>query len=233
MIEEMVLATVYRGLRNGGAAAEATCHRIDKENTEVFSPASSPWRWSLVRPMGHRLRVRPLRGPDVDRELRGAGTPVNPYQFKGGLHDRTTNWVKFGHRWYSVEWGRFSQQDTLDAPLDPANANRYAFAANDPINLSDPTGRELTKCDVFGNAIGFGLGTLGGGILRGVFGATTKARELGRQAAVQGGGMSFVDRTTENCESYAGQYNPAPLTPDSSGYIVNPSNGSRFNPGAM
>lgn len=65
---------------------------------------------------------------------------MNPYQFKGGLHDRTTNWVKFGHRWYSVEWGRFSQQDTLDAPLDPANANRYAFAANDPINNADPLG---------------------------------------------------------------------------------------------
>ncbi|MGQ1797374.1 RHS repeat-associated core domain-containing protein [Kocuria oceani] len=82
----------------------------------------------------------PYGVPTLTEDSGGWGTPVNPYQFKGGLHDRTTNWVKFGHRWYSVEWGRFSQQDTLDAPLDPANANRYAFAANDPINNADPLG---------------------------------------------------------------------------------------------
>ena len=83
----------------------------------------------------------PYGVPTLTEDSGGAGTPVNPYQFKGGLHDRTTNWVKFGHRWYSVGTGRFSQQDTLDAPLDPGNANRYAFAANDPINNADPTGR--------------------------------------------------------------------------------------------
>jgi len=76
----------------------------------------------------------------------GQGTPYNPYQFKTGIHDRTTNWVKFGHRWYSTEWGRFTQMDTLDAPLNRANANRYAFAANDPINNADPTGLQDWEC---------------------------------------------------------------------------------------
>jgi RHS repeat-associated protein len=87
----------------------------------------------------------PYGVPTLTEDSGGYGTVMNPYQFKGGLHDRNTNWVKFGHRWYSVEWGRFSQQDTLDAPLDPGNANRYAFAANDPINHADPLGLAYAK----------------------------------------------------------------------------------------
>lgn len=98
---------------------------------------------ALITNMGYTATAYdydPYGVPTLTKDSGGWGTPVNPYQFKGGLHDRTTNWVKFGHRWYSTEWGRFSQQDTLDAPLDPGNANRYAFAANDPINNADPLG---------------------------------------------------------------------------------------------
>ena len=36
--------------------------------------------------------------------------------------------------------GGWIERDTLDAPLDPNNANRYAYSGNDPVNLSDPTG---------------------------------------------------------------------------------------------
>ncbi|WP_307204460.1 DNRLRE domain-containing protein [Nocardioides zeae] len=66
----------------------------------------------------------------------------NPYTFSGnGVRDRTTNWVHYGERYYSTRTGTFTQQDTLDAPLDPNNANRYAYAGGDPINNTDPTGR--------------------------------------------------------------------------------------------
>lgn len=34
-----------------------------------------------------------------------------------------------------------TQQDTLDVPLNPENANRYGFAGGDPVKNSDPTGR--------------------------------------------------------------------------------------------
>ncbi|WP_374010551.1 RHS repeat domain-containing protein [Leifsonia sp. LS-T14] len=71
----------------------------------------------------------------------GGGTNQNPYLFKGGLQDRATGLVKFGLRWYNPTTGTWTQQDTLDAPLDPANANRYAFVGSDPINGNDPTGR--------------------------------------------------------------------------------------------
>jgi RHS repeat-associated protein len=70
----------------------------------------------------------------------GNGYSQNPYLFKAGIQDRATGFVKFGLRWYDPTTGRWTQQDTLDAPLDPANANRYAFAGGDPINGVDPSG---------------------------------------------------------------------------------------------
>lgn len=88
----------------------------------------------------------------------GGGAQQNPYLFKGGIQDRTTGWVHFGARWYDPATGRFTQQDTLDAPLDPANANRYAYAGDDPLNNLDPAG-SLTQSQQCGFAFLF-IGTL-------------------------------------------------------------------------
>lgn len=41
---------------------------------------------------------------------------------------------------YNTTLGRWTQQDTLDVPLDPVNANRYAYVGSDPINNFDPLG---------------------------------------------------------------------------------------------
>lgn len=67
----------------------------------------------------------------------------NPFGFKAGLRSSSTDngLTKFGYRWQSSVTGGWAQRDTLDAPLDPTNANRYAFAGTDPINNSDPAGR--------------------------------------------------------------------------------------------
>lgn len=46
----------------------------------------------------------------------------------------------FGVRFYDPNQGVWTQQDSLDAPLDPVNANRYAYAGGDPVNNFDPTG---------------------------------------------------------------------------------------------
>jgi RHS repeat-associated protein len=82
----------------------------------------------------------PYGTPTLTVDSGGNGTVQNPYTFKNGVQERTTGWIRYGARWYDPSTGRFTQQDTLDAPLDPHNANRYAYAADDPINLSDPTG---------------------------------------------------------------------------------------------
>ncbi|MDB6427455.1 hypothetical protein [Curtobacterium sp. 20TX0008] len=50
----------------------------------------------------------------------------NPYGFKAGLRSSSTDngLTKFGYRWQSSVTGGWLERDTLDAPLDPANANR-------------------------------------------------------------------------------------------------------------
>jgi RHS repeat-associated protein len=92
----------------------------------------------------------------------GNGYTQNPYLFKAGIQDRATGMVKFGQRWYSPTTGAWTQQDTLDTPLDPINANRYAFAGGDPINGSDPTGNDDTQDYINGcgaGALGAVIGT--------------------------------------------------------------------------
>jgi len=68
------------------------------------------------------------------------GTTQNPYSFHAGLQDRATGYIKFGARWYDPATGTWTQQDTYNAPLSPGNANRYLYAAGDPINVTDPLG---------------------------------------------------------------------------------------------
>ncbi|PZF61821.1 hypothetical protein DEI81_10535 [Curtobacterium sp. MCBD17_013] len=94
-----------------------------------------------------------------------AGAPEvyeNPYTFKGGITDDTTGLTKFGARWYDDYYGTWTQEDTLDQPLDPSNANRYAYAGDDPINGTDPTGAAgipMSGCTA--SLLGLGFGAIG------------------------------------------------------------------------
>jgi len=36
--------------------------------------------------------------------------------------------------------GTWTQQDPINAPLNPYNANRYEYAADNPVNYTDPAG---------------------------------------------------------------------------------------------
>lgn len=85
----------------------------------------------------------------------------NPYTFGEGIRDRATNEVKFGRRFYNPTTGNWTQQDALNAPLDPHNANRYEYAGDNPINNTDPTGRDFLS---LGININIGPVSIGGGI---------------------------------------------------------------------
>ena len=92
----------------------------------------------------------------------GNGAGQNPYAFHAGIKDPGSGLVKFGLRWYNPITGTWTQQDTLDNPLDPANANRYAYAGDDPINGSDPSGNlsKAAQCSIAVAAIGLIIGVL-------------------------------------------------------------------------
>jgi RHS repeat-associated protein len=71
----------------------------------------------------------------------------NPIRFAGGVQDTEgTDFVKFGQRWYNPAQGRFTQQDNLAVIGDPASGNRYAYAACNPVNYTDPTGQLPESC---------------------------------------------------------------------------------------
>lgn len=65
----------------------------------------------------------------------------DPFRYRFGLVDRGgTGRYLFGVRFYDPSQGVWTQQDSLDAPFDPVNANRYAYAGADPVNNFDPSG---------------------------------------------------------------------------------------------
>jgi RHS repeat-associated protein len=85
----------------------------------------------------------PYGGATTTQNSGGTGYVQNPYTYGGGLQDRSTGLIKFGQRWYDPSTGSWVQQDALNAPLDPSNANRYSYAGGNPINFVDPTGEGI------------------------------------------------------------------------------------------
>jgi len=70
----------------------------------------------------------------------------NPFVFHDGVQDRATGNIKFGQRFYNPTTGTWTQQDPINAPLDPHNANRYVYAGDNPINYTDCTGLDTEGC---------------------------------------------------------------------------------------
>jgi|GEM_PF-336589 len=60
-----------------------------------------------------------------------------PFGFAGGLYDADTKLVHFGAREYDPSIGRFLTKDPLGLG---GGLNVYDYAANDPVNLIDPSG---------------------------------------------------------------------------------------------
>ena len=77
--------------------------------------------------------------------LTAAGANDNPCRYAGGRVQPESGLYEFGRRWYDPQSGRFLSRDPLPGkPEQPASYNPYAYAANSPTNLVDPSGLEFT-----------------------------------------------------------------------------------------
>ncbi|QTA84141.1 RHS repeat domain-containing protein [Desulfonema magnum] len=61
-----------------------------------------------------------------------------PFGFAGGLHDKDTGLVRFGHRDYDPEIGRWTAKDPIG--FAGGDTDLYGYCLNDPVNSFDPWG---------------------------------------------------------------------------------------------
>jgi len=61
-----------------------------------------------------------------------------PFGFAGGLHDQDTGLVRFGHRDYDPDTGRWTAKDPI--LFAGGDTDLYGYVLSDPVSLVDPTG---------------------------------------------------------------------------------------------
>lgn len=158
-----------------------------------YDGSGNIWGTLVDDPSSFDVSYDPYGTSTVAYDGGGDGLASNPFGFKSGINDTHSGLVKFGQRWYDPYWGSWTQQDTLDTPLDPSNGNRYAYAAADPINGADPQGK-ATACAiaslVFGS-IAFVAG-VAGGIATVAASAAAEVPSAGTSTAGIVAGVSFV-----------------------------------------
>lgn len=105
-----------------------------------------------------------------------SGSVANPWRYTGQYLDSATGLYKVGDRYYSPTTGRWTQQDRIVDWQHSGQDNRYTYAGDDPINVTDPTGLcILVSCKAWHNVEGqvstivnhigeFGLTDLGGAV---------------------------------------------------------------------
>ncbi|MFW8600942.1 RHS repeat domain-containing protein [Desulfobacterota bacterium M19] len=78
-----------------------------------------------------------------------------PFGFAGGLYDPDTKLVRFGHRDYLPEIGKWSAKDPIG--FAGGDTNLFGYVQNDPVNFVDPNEQWAV-----GAVIGAGAGAIGG-----------------------------------------------------------------------
>jgi RHS repeat-associated protein len=152
-------ATRYIGLGGGHQAV------ITEDGTTTFTLADHHGTGNLAVNAATQAvtqrRTLPFGTPRAGTEDPGAAAWPSSRGFVGGIDDtKTTGLVSLGAREYDPELGRFISADPLMDLTDPQQVNGYAYAHNNPLTFSDPTGLYGKK---LGKAVGKKVGKKKGG----------------------------------------------------------------------
>jgi RHS repeat-associated protein len=72
--------------------------------------------------------------------------------FVGGTQDAETGLTQLGAREYDSTTGQFVSVDPVFIPTDPRTFDGYSYSAQNPVTLSDPSGRQFTSEDHSGGS---------------------------------------------------------------------------------
>ena len=122
---------------------------------DVVTKAGTKYRVLSDRLGSPRLVVNATTGAIVQRlayspygeTVQDTNPGFQPFGYAGGLADRDTGLVHFLNRDYDPAAGRFTTKDPLGFG---GGTDFYAYAANDPVNNTDPTG--LQPCTICGKS---------------------------------------------------------------------------------
>ena len=77
-------------------------------------------------------------------KINSTGTTPNNYLYRGEQWDSDLGLYYLRARYYNPTTGRFMSRDPEEGnPFDPKTLHKYLYAGGDPVNLKDPTGKDL------------------------------------------------------------------------------------------
>jgi len=120
-------------------------------------------QWYMTDHLGSSRVIWSTAGADIsdfypfggERVISAAAGGNNRYKFTGKERDSESGLDNFGARFDSSTLGRFMSPDPENAGAsddDPQSWNAYSYALNNPLNATDPDGREpvFFVCDTYG-----------------------------------------------------------------------------------
>jgi RHS repeat-associated protein len=117
-----------------------------RDEERIAKQTAEGMEWYLSDHLGSTTLLINESGAEVERteyfpygQVQSGG--LEKYGFTGQENDADTELMYYGARYYSPEYRVFVQPDTmLPDPYNPQALNRYAYALNNPVKYTDPSG---------------------------------------------------------------------------------------------